>query len=248
MNATAKAVKETEAEAKEELTPVQMCERMHAKGMSEDAIIEALAKSAGLSIMKAVGAYKKFQKDAGLVLTKEERTTKITDTIKPFVDMKKKTIEVDKAIEAVAVELDISASSAKGHVRRYCKANEIEMPTRSVMSEEDLAPYIDAVVKAKEAKEKKTDTIAGLIKAHKLDDKTAKRIYTRVCKLKGLTAARASIDNGPIIAFLKANGKTLVTKEKFVTALTKQFKELAPSTARGYWKMYQFAVDFGTAK
>jgi len=243
----AKAAAETET-AEVELTPVQMCERMHAKGMDEDAIIEALAKSAGLSIMKAVGAYKKFQKDAGLILSKEERTQKITDTIKPFTDMKKKTVDVDKAIEAVSVELDVSVSSAKGHVRRYCKAQGIEMPTRSVMSEEDLAPYIDAVVKAKEAKEKKVDTIAGLVKAHKLDEKTAKRIYGRVCKLKGLTAARASVDNGPIIAFLKKNGKVLVTKDKFVEALTANFKDLAPSTARGLWKMYQFAIDFGTAK
>lgn len=240
------AVKETEVQ--EELTPVQMCERMHAKGMEEDAIIEALAKNAGLSIMKAVGAYKKFQKDAGLILTKEERTQKITDTIKPFTDAKKKTIDVDKAIAAVATELDVSPSSAKGHVRRYCKANGIEMPTRSVMSEEDLAPYIDTVVKAKETGEKKVDTIAGLVKKFKLDDKTAKRIYARVCKLKGLTAARASVDTGPIIEFLKKNGKTLVTKEKFVTALTKEFKDLAPSAARGLWKMYQFAIDFGTAK
>lgn len=239
---------ETETAVEEVLTPVQMCERMHAKGMTEDAIIEALAKSAGLSIMKAVGAYKKFQKDAGLVMSKEERTTKITDTINPFVDAKKKTIELEKAVAAVASELDISDSSAKGHVRRYCKGAGIEMPVRSTLSEDDLAPYIDTVVKGKEAGEKKVDTLAALMKNFKLDDKTAKRVYTRVCKLKGLTAARVAIDNGPIIAFLKKNGKVLVTKEKFVEALTTNFKDLAPSTARGLWKMYQFAIDFGTAK
>jgi len=232
----------------EELTPVQMCERMHAKGMNEDDIIEALAKNAGLSIMKAVSAYKKFQKEAGLVMSKEERTQKITDTIAPFVDKKTKTVDLEKALAAVAAELDVTESSAKGHIRRYCKAEGIEMPTRTVMSEDDLKPYIASVEKAKKAGEKKADTVAGLMNGFKLDEKAAKRIYSRVCKLKGLTSARASLDNGPVIEFLKKNAAKFTSKDKFVEMMQKNFKEMAPSTARSYWKLYQFTLEFNNAK
>jgi len=167
------------ATAEQPMDVMAKCQAMYDKGMGEDQIIEALAKHEGLSIMRAVTTYKKFLKDAGLTMSKEERVQLISDTIAKFVDEKAKTVELDKAVAAVAVELGISDQAAKGHVARYCKGKGIALPVRQTMSEEDLKPYVDTVVKGREAGDTRAKTVAGMVKQFKLDEKLANRIYYR---------------------------------------------------------------------
>lgn len=235
------------ATAEQPMDVMAKCQAMYDKGMGEDQIIEALAKHEGLSIMRAVTTYKKFLKDAGLTMSKEERVQLISDTIAKFVDEKAKTVELDKAVAAVAVELGISDQAAKGHVARYCKGKGIALPVRQTMSEEDLKPYVDTVVKGREAGDTRAKTVAGMVKQFKLDEKLANRIYYRVCKLKGLTESRETVPQAELIAFLKQNGATLVDKQKFVAALCKKFPALSNGTAGHYWRTYNFALEFSKA-
>lgn len=138
---TATKAEAAPTEEKKTLTPVEMCVEMHKKGMSEDDMITALTKHADLSIIKAVSAYKKFQKAAGLLQSPAEARAKAFALIEGFVT-EDGIIDIDKAIDAVIEELDITKTSARARVKAYCKENKIEMPSGSSRAELVHTPVI----------------------------------------------------------------------------------------------------------
>jgi len=239
--------KMTEATATEatELTPIQMCEQMHEKGMGQDEMILALTKHANLSVMKAVAAYKKFQKSAGLVESPAEKKRKADEAIEGFVT-EEGSIDVKGAIEAIVDVLDVSASSAKSRIKKYCKENDIEMPagvTRTAVTAND--DQKELIVTSRKGGDKKADTIAKLMeKWTELEEKTAKRMYTKVSREAGLTSVRTAADHVPVIAWLKEHGEEYATKTGFITELQKVFPDMAPSATRKYWVLYDFVKQF----
>ena len=250
-----------------ELTPAEQCQAMHDKGMGEDEIIGALSQYNNMSIMKAVGIFKKFQKAAGLILSKEDRVAKIAELVGACVtpavkqnkskkiEAKPATVDLEKAVTSLVTELDITKGAAKGHVRRYCKANEVEMPSRAAITAQALEVYKVTVVDGVKAGKSKADVIKALQEAFPLkdangndtedglDEKAAKRTYGRVAKAEGLAASRTAIDYGPVIEWLKKNGAEYATKDGLATALQAEL-EMSPSAAKGVWKLYSFAKQF----
>ncbi len=275
--ATKKAEKKQQSEnAKQEeekvLTPIEKCQVMHDKGMDEDAIIGALAQHDGMSIMKAVGFFKKFQKSAGLVLTKEDRVAKIENDVKAHVTTETEIQEDDKgnevkvevsrvnvkaACDALIAALDITAGAAKGHVRRYCKAHDVEMPTRQQLAADALEEFKDTVVASVKKGMAKASVVKSLIAVFKgegdarelvsgfasvVDEKSAKRIYSRIVKAEGLSSARGN-DNTAVIEFLKEKGADFVTKDGLANALVAELGISLPAAKR-VWNYYTFVKQY----
>lgn len=243
-------------EQKAEPTPIEKCKIMHDKGMGEDEIIGALAKHDGMSIMKAVGVYKKFQKAEGLILSKEERVERIAEIIAGAVttetqedkdgdEVEVKSLDIKVATDGLMKELDISAGAAKGHIRRYCKTNDIEMPTRQQMAVAALEEFKTTVVNGIKAGKPKAAVVKELVDGFEAieDEKQAKRIYSRIAKAEGLQASRGTQDHTAVIAHLKEHGDELETKEKFVTALVAEL-EVTESAAKRYWNFWNFTKQF----
>lgn len=244
-------VVDTKDEQAKEPTAIEKCQAMHDKGLGEDEIIGALAKFDGMSIMKAVGVFKKFQKVAGLVLSKEDRISKIEELVGACVtvtqnadDEDVRNVDLAAASASLVKELAITGGAAKGHIRRYCKSHDVEMPSRQLLALEALSEFKDTVIKGIKANLNKSEVVAKILEFESVkDEKGAKRIYSRIAKAEGLVAARGTGDFAKIIVFLKEHGSEYVTKDGLATALVAEL-ELTMSAAKRVWGLYNFAKLF----
>jgi len=249
-----------------QLTPIQKCQIMHEKGMGEDEIIGALAQHDGMSIMKAVGVYKKFQKAAGLILSKEDRQAKIEEIISAgihttYLNGKGEEVEKGKQGKTGSVEtrvdikgigagleaqLQLSGGAAKGHIRRYCKAHEVEMPSRQQLATEALEEYKDFVIEGAKAGKSKAELARGLAEEFDsvVDEKAAKRAVARIAKANDIELGRGGSDHGAVIAFLHTpEAQALATKDGLANELVKHCG-LSISAAKRVWGQFQFAKQY----
>ena len=256
----------TEVAEEAKLTPIAKCQIMHDKGMAEDDIIGALAEHDNMSIMKAVGVFKKFQKAAGLILTKEDRQAKIEELISAGVDTVytngkgevvekgkqgktgtvETTVDVKGITAALEAQLQLSGGAAKGHMRRYCKAHALEMPSRQQLATEALEEYKDFVVAGAKAGKSKAELAKSLAENFESmeDEKAARRAVARIAKANDIELGRGGSDHSAVIAFLHSpEAAELATKDGLANVLVEKLG-LSLSAGKRVWGQYQFAKQF----
>jgi hypothetical protein len=223
-------------------TTFEMCQNMSAKGMTEDEIITALSEHAKLPLLKAVQAYKSYLKESGQVLSKEERQEKINGIIVEHIKDGK--IDINSAVKAVSESMELTKTSSRAHVKRYCLANEIAFPVRTVISKEDLEQYKSMVVAGCEANTPRVDVIKSLTAEFSIDEKTANTAYDRIHKAEGYVTNSKTDE---ILTFIFENKSEFTTAKQLVPALVKEFG-MKENTASRYWQHLTFARKFESFK
>lgn len=223
-------------------------ETLIAADKNEDTIFTEIANKTGKGILSAVRLYKQFLKDTGRTLSIEDRKIKIKELLDPLMQVVAdvNTLDIPKATTLLASELDISTQAARGNVRKFCAANKIDVPVRSVLSKEEVEKYVAFVVEGAEKGASKKDIIAKLVSEHELDEATALKVYSRIAKDNGLLAERVKHDVPAMAAFIKENINEDTTKKVFCEKVEAEFN-LPASTSGKLFASWQFALVFQAA-
>lgn len=219
----------------------ELIESLLKEGKSEDVIFNDISKTTGKGIIAAVRSYKSYMKESGRTMSTEDRKTKIKELLDPLV--KDGEIDSKTATSMLVNELDISTQAAKSNIKKYCAANEIELPTREALSKQTVEAYSPAILSMFNDGAKKKDIVAAMVKEEKIEEKIAHRILRRVLKDNGLVAGRAQHDSAAVSTFIKTNMADDVTKADFSTGLEEEFS-MTPSAARKFFDHWKFARVF----
>lgn len=240
------------------MTPFDMCVKMFEQKMSEDDMIDALVKHAGLGTIKAVNAYKNFMKKAGHTESKEEVNKRVNEVIEDFVIVgedaqgtegtegfvpaTETSIDLKKAIDAVIDELDVGQQAARGRVKAYCKVNSITLPEieRGIPATPEQTAFIIASRKAGDVKK---DTVAAIVKKWAdVSENRAKNMYTKACKDAGLVSDIAKYSMDDIATWAKGADVVKLTESKDLTdAFSKSFPDYSEHYAKKMIHMIVFA-------
>lgn len=137
----------------------EIFDRAVEEGLDKNGILMILITEGGLDVQAAVREYAALAREAGMTMSKEQRTVKIVEVLEES-DLSTKG-GVDDARDQLMDSLDVAPSTASGYIRDFAEANDIELPTaarRSFASKEDVVGFLIA-----NNEKKRVELSAGLM-------------------------------------------------------------------------------------
>lgn len=167
---------------------------LHNDGANEDSIIDGIRSEFGLSVVKAIRAFKQFQKSAGLVMSNAEKAEQAEVCIKNnIVD---DVLDQVTAVAEIADTLSLTASAARRYVKKFANANPDITVQGGSRPTADYSEYEDTVLDM--INEGKGRSDIGQYLADEFDSvedvKRGKRIYSAIARKHDLLKHRESVD------------------------------------------------------
>lgn len=211
------------------------------QGLDKNATIMALANECGLDITKAVREYNKFARDAGLILSVKDRTTKIEEMIAEYSAEQLLDNETRKAlVETIVDEFDLSTASATAHVKKYCDSHNIELPS---VQRNTLETMIAFVKELNDAGKDRAAIIEGLQTDLGYTANSANSAYSRATRELGISTGGGSVKVAlaDVVAFIRENLE--LPKKDAVKQMVEKFG-YAESTAASFYTYLNFAREY----
>jgi hypothetical protein len=179
-------------------------QELYAQGKDKNAIIIAIANLLANNVTAAVREYTRIVREQGLVMAPKERAEKLEVAFAMLeIDWQDSDTRAALAL-TVADEYDISVPTATQHIRDYCEAHGIEIPSVQRTSFDDLKAF---VLKDRDAGAERAETIKKLVSEFGYTDNSAASAYSRVLREAGVTTARASskVDLSTLVTLMRKN-------------------------------------------
>lgn len=95
-------------------------------GLDKNGILMALITDGGLDVAAAVREYNQLARDAGMVLTTEQKKAKINEVLEDVsLDTKD---DIESARDELMDIMDVAPSTAMNYIKEFAKERDIELP------------------------------------------------------------------------------------------------------------------------
>jgi len=215
-----------------------------AAGMDKDATIILLNEKAGLSIVQAVSTYNKLGKAAGIILSGDEKTAKITELLSGF--NTDAGFDREGAKTSLMDEFGFTSNTANSHIKTYCTANGIELP--KAITAKASPDKVDALVKSMhEAGNTRQEILEAIETTFEYKKNTCSSVYSKSAKRLNIAMTGGTSESrAKLIDYFVQYGES-VDRKTMIEALKSNFG-LAEATANSYYSNYTFAMAFYKAK
>lgn len=121
----------------------EMFDTAVAEELDKDAITMILITEGGLSPVAAVREYNTLAREAGMLLTTEQKKIKIADVLAD-IDLTVKA-NVEEARDMLVEELDVAPTTAMAYIKDFAKENGIDLPIsqrKMFATKEEVCAYL----------------------------------------------------------------------------------------------------------
>lgn len=214
------------------------------KNKTKSEIITLLVREQSMDLQAAADAYLAGAKDAGLVLTNEEKDAVTARVV--IAHVTDNTVDRKKAEEQLVSEGHLTKAAASSRVKAYCEKNKIVFP-KTDRVKRDMAA-VKAAVKAWHGQGvDKAGIIAGLKEHYAYTDNSAVEAYRKLGLELGFIEKRGAIGRENLIKWFQAI-QPGTEKKAIIETMVKPKNGggmgLTKSTAEGYYGMWIFAKAY----
>lgn len=210
------------------------------QGMDKNQTIIALATDGNMDVTRAVREYNNLARDKGLMLSVKDRTVQINEALaeyptEAFTDREQR----KDMLDTLQSDFDISYPTAYTYVRKWCETNEIELPSASRNTSEDMVNFVKQGI---DDGKSRTEIVDGLQDAMGYTKNSANSAYSRATRELGISnggGQKASLES--VVTFIRENEH--LPRKEAVAAMCEELG-YAESTANSFFIYLNFAKEY----
>jgi len=212
-------------------------------GADKNGLIMALVNEGGLDVTVAVREYTKLAREAGIVLSPADRTSKINADLDTHLENDGDIVASGarkELAENLADTYEVSTATAVAHIKKYAEDKGIELPSVQRTSAEDMVAFVNECI---ESEDDRATVVEKLQDEFGYTSNSAASAYSRATRELGISTGgsgpKANISE--VVAFIR-NNEGMAKKD----AVVKMHEELgyAESTAGTFYTYLNFAKEY----
>ena len=212
-------------------------------GADKNGLIMALVNEGGLDVTVAVREYTKLAREAGIVLSPADRTSKINADLDTHLENGGDIVASGarkELAENLADTYEVSTATAVAHIKKYAEDKGIELPSVQRTSAEDMVAFVNECI---ESEDDRATVVEKLQDEFGYTPNSAASAYSRATRELGISTGgsgpKANISE--VVSFIR-NNEGMAKKD----AVVKMHEELgyAESTAGTFYTYLNFAKEY----